>query len=265
MFTITAQTRIVALDLETTGLFPQRDRIVELAAVSWQNGREAGHFQALVNPGRPMPPAVIRVHGITDAMVRDQPPLEAVLPAFLDFCSADIVVAHNARFDAGFINAACQRLQLPSFGRPVTDTCSLARRCLPGCPNYRLETLISLFQLGEPQLHRALEDARACLHLFFRCLEDATEPPPLHGTIPSRTLTGELSPLNEALRTGATLYIEYQDVRGRVTERAVRPIVVDEAPDGTVLQAHCLLRNNTRHFYLHRIKRMWLEGEGVLG
>lgn len=250
MFAISPQTRIVALDLETTGLSAARHRIVECAAVSWQNGKETGHFQVLVNPGCPMPPRVIRVHGITDAMVQDQPPLREVLPAFLDFCRADYVVAHNAPFDMRFLDAECARNGLMPFIGRVVDTCSLARQRLPGCPSYKLETLKAALGLGSGQAHRALEDARDCLQLFFCCLQADShtqlrpvEPPPLPDT---------LRPLRDAVLTGTTVVIEYQDTRGRVTQREIRPIFID----GVTVQAHCLLRNDTRHFTLDRITRV---------
>ncbi|HEY3379152.1 MAG TPA: exonuclease domain-containing protein [Armatimonadota bacterium] len=250
MFTISPQTRIVALDLETTGLSADRHRIVEMAAVCWQNGQETGHFEALVHPGCPMPHGVIRVHGITDAMVQDKPRVHEVLPAFLEFCSADIVLAHNAPFDVRFLNAECARMGIAPFAIPVTDTCTLARQRLSACPNFKLETLKAALGLGHGQEHRALSDARDCLQIFLRCL--LREPPTLLPVSPP-SLPEKFTPLREALLCGGTAVIEYQDMRGRVTRREIRPLVIDV----TTVEAHCMLRNDKRHFSLDRIQRVW--------
>src|SRR5579862_9400645 len=100
-----ARARWVAFDLETTGLYPAGDRIMELGAVKFGlDGQIHGIFQQLVNPGRWIPPHVIGIHGITADMVREQPSSAQALPAFLDFVGdADALLAHNASFDAGFI------------------------------------------------------------------------------------------------------------------------------------------------------------------
>ncbi|MHB9134620.1 MAG: exonuclease domain-containing protein [Armatimonadota bacterium] len=253
---ISPQATIVALDLETTGLSATRCRIVEFAAVRWQGGQEVGHFQTMVNPGIPIPHNATRIHGITNAMVQDMPSSSDVLPAFLAFCEADLVIAHNAQFDVRFLRAEATRLGIGFFSSPILDTCSLARQRLPGCPNYRLETLKGALGLGYGQAHRALEDARDCLSIYLRCQEQ--EAPALHLPIrPAEPLADEFIPLRETLERGGTVFIEYVDSRGRATNREVRPLVVSRTAEGLVLEAHCLLRNELRHFMLERIKRIW--------
>jgi DNA polymerase III epsilon subunit family exonuclease len=255
MYRITAHTRIVALDLETTGLSAERDRIVEFAAVCWENGAETGHFQTLVHPGMPIPPAAIAVHGITDGMVRDKPSAGEVLPAFLDFCrQADFLVAHNAPFDMRFLRAECQRQGLPELTVTSIDTCSLSRRLLPGAPNYRLDTLTTVHGLGLRQAHRALEDARDCLALFLLCLQRQSSMP--HTTAPATDGREEFHLVRTALESGVTLMIEYQDGRGRVTRREIRPLWTD----GIAVEAFCLLRNETRLFSLERIRKISVAG-----
>jgi DNA polymerase-3 subunit epsilon len=250
MFVMTPQTRIIALDLETTGLSARRDRIVEMAAVCWQPGGETGHFQTLVNPGCPIPARVTRIHGITDAMVSDKPSARDVLPAFLEFCRADLVVAHNSPFDVRFLRAECEYLGLPFFTTPVLDTCSLARERLPGCPNYRLETLKAALDMGYGQAHRALEDARDCLALFLHCLR--TDAPALRLPVDPPPLPEKLRALCSALKSGSTVIIEYRDARGHITQREIRPMHIDRA----TVEAFCLLRNEARHFSLERIERI---------
>ncbi|MHB9024769.1 MAG: 3'-5' exonuclease [Armatimonadota bacterium] len=256
MYDLTPHTRIVALDLETTGLSPQRHRIVEFGAVCWQDGEEIGHFQTLVHPGCPIPRSATRVHGITDAMVQDQPPIDEVLPAFCDFCRADLIVAHNASFDLGFLKMECARLGLPPLTGPTADTCALARRRLPQVPNYRLETLKAVLGIGNGQAHRALDDARDCLAIFLLCMSDLPLAPrlPIPPTFP---LGEEFALLHLALQVGDSVCIEYLDTRGQTTTREVRPLQVSRNGETVVLEAYCLLRNDKRRFSLERIKRMW--------
>ncbi len=256
MMQIGPQTHIVAVDLETTGLIASSHRVVEFAAVSWQQGRETGHFQTLVHPGCPIPPGVTRVHGITDAMVRDQPRAADVLPAFLAFCDADVIVAHNAPFDMRFLEMECLRAGLAPLHKPIIDTCALARQRLPGSPNYRLETLKSVLGLGHGQAHRALDDARDCLAILLACLQQPL--PTLQLPVkPQQPLEPEHAPLQQALEDGGSLFIEYQDTRGRVTSREIRPLMLCLQGGVQVLEAHCLLRGEQRHFSLDRILRMW--------
>jgi DNA polymerase III epsilon subunit family exonuclease len=255
MAELAPELRIVALDVETTGLSPMRDRIVELAAVAWQAGREAGAFQELVNPGRPMPHAALRVHGITDAMLADKPPVSEHLPAFLAFCQADMLIAHNARFDLSFIREECGRCGLPMLDIPVYDTCALARQLLPTAPRFSLEAVKGTLGIGRGQEHRALSDARDCLHVFLRFIAMGFTPEK-----PRRELSnGEqslLADLLSAVESRRRIRIEYRDGRGRMTTREVLPLSWTE--DDLVLEAHCFLRDEVRHFYLQRIRRVWL-------
>ncbi len=256
MVIITPQTSIVALDLETTGLSPSWDAIVEVAAVCWQGGRETGHFQSLVNPERLIPREAMAVHGITDAMVREQPTIREILPAFLAFCEVDVVVAHNAKFDASFLRAACTRTGLTPLSAPVLDSCALARRSLPGHRSYSLEALKAELRLGEAGVaHRALQDARDCLALFLRCVETGEPLMPDPGKI---TPPESFPLIHEAIAGGQTVMIEYRDGRGRTTHREIRPLAVDIAS----IEAHCMLRNDTRHFQIDRIRRVWRPSGG---
>lgn len=160
----------IAFDVETTGLSPNREKIVEIGAVKYRGAEAVAEFQTLVNPGMPIPPVVIGVHGITDEMVKDAPTIAEVLPALMDFIGEGELVAHNATFDLRFLNAALERHGYPLFANPVHDTVKLARRAFPGLQFYGLGRLV--VSLGLPQsTHRALADARACGELFRRCRE----------------------------------------------------------------------------------------------
>ncbi|MCC5697540.1 3'-5' exoribonuclease, partial [Klebsiella pneumoniae] len=130
----------VVVDLETTGTDRTGDAITEIGAVKIRGGEVLGEFTTLVNPGRDIPPSIVAITGITNEMVADAPPLDSVLPAFLEFSRGAVLVAHNAPFDIGFLRANCERLGLPWPKPQVVDTVRLAKRVITKdeTPNYRL-------------------------------------------------------------------------------------------------------------------------------
>ncbi len=165
----------VVVDLETTGGSPATEVITEFGAVKVRGGEVLGEFATLVDPGRSIPPQITMLTGISDVMVADAPPIDVVLPSFLEFIRGTVLVAHNAGFDIGFLRAACARMGLPWPAPAVIDTVRLARRALTReeAPSVRLGLLAPL--LGSRVLpdHRALTDARATvdvLHALFERL-----------------------------------------------------------------------------------------------
>ena len=167
----------VALDLETTGLSRQQGRIVEFGAVRFRlDGTESGRMSLLANPGCRIPYPAWRVHGISDAMVRDQPPVEEALPRFLEFCgdAGTVLLAHNASFDVGFLKAAIQRSGLAAPEHLVFDNLRLARARLPELASHRLESLSTAFRIAPRVEHRALSDSLLLKSIFLKTL--AREP-----------------------------------------------------------------------------------------
>ncbi len=162
----------VVVDLETTGGTPA-DGITEIGAVKVRGGRRLGEFQTLVNPGNPIPAFIQVMTGITDAMVCSAPRISAALPAFLEFASGSVLVAHNAPFDVGFLKAACAATgqAWPTF--PVVDTVKLARGVVTReeTPNCKLASLARLFGSPTTPNHRALADARATVDVLHGLLE----------------------------------------------------------------------------------------------
>ena len=162
------------LDLETTGGSPDSCAITELGAVKYQGGELVGTFSTLVDPGMPIPPSITILTGITHAMVVAAPPVEVVLPGFLEFLRDAVVVGHNVRFDLGFLNAAAQRLGYGRLANQAVDTRALARRLIPTeVRNLRLQTLAAHFRSPTAPIHRALDDAKATAHVFHCLLERA--------------------------------------------------------------------------------------------
>lgn len=163
--------RFIAFDIETTGFLPGADKIVELAAVKFEDGKPVDAYASLVDPGSPIPVEVQRVHGINDQMVAGKPKIEEVLEKFTAFAQDTVLVAHNAPFDVEFIKASVTRFETSAPKGIILDSCSMARKVLPGFPNYKLGTLVTHLKIpGEPNFHRAEADARFCGYIFATML-----------------------------------------------------------------------------------------------
>jgi len=155
-------------DLETTGLSPfNGDRIVEVAAIKIQGIELVGEYESLVNPERPIPYEAMKVHHISDDMVKDAPIITDVLPKFLEFIAGTTLIAHNAQFDMSFINHEIERNSILHPPIEAICTVNLARRVLPQLPRHNLDTLIEHMNIKCPQRHRALDDVKATAKAFL--------------------------------------------------------------------------------------------------
>ncbi|BCY06516.1 DNA polymerase III subunit epsilon [Actinoplanes sp. L3-i22] len=168
-----ADTTFVVLDLETTGGAPDGGGITEIGAVKVRSGELLGEFGTLVNPGVPLPPFITVLTGITEAMLRPAPAIEAVLPGLLEFLRGAVLVAHNAPYDVGFLKAACAAHGYPWPSPRVLDTAALARRALTRdeVPNRKLGTLAQFFRSTVEPNHRALDDAKATVDVLHGLIE----------------------------------------------------------------------------------------------
>ena len=160
------------VDLETTGGSPRDSAITEVGAVKVLGGERIGSFQSLVNPGLPIPPHVSHLTGIDDILVAREPPIQEILPAFLEFCRGSVFVAHNAHFDLSFLNVALEALEYDPLPGPPVCTAKLARRVVwPEVPNVKLQTLARYFRTRSTPNHRALADAEACAEVLHGLLD----------------------------------------------------------------------------------------------
>jgi DNA polymerase-3 subunit epsilon len=160
------------LDLETTGGSPADSAITEIGACKVQMGGVVGTFQTLVNPGQPVPAFVRLLTGISDDLLIEAPDIEAVLPSLLEFMKGTVLVAHNARFDIGFLNAALERSAYPRLDNRVLDTAILARKILAGeVPNNKLSTLARHLRCAHQPNHRAYTDVLATIDVLHHLIE----------------------------------------------------------------------------------------------
>lgn len=148
----------VLIDLETTGANPVSDRITEIAAIRVEGGEIVERWETLVNPGRPIPEFIQQLIGITDAMVADAPPFEALAPRMQALLDGAVFVAHNARFDYGFVLNEFGRLGI-DFDAPVMCTVKLSRALQPQHHRHGLDALIERHGFVCDARHRAMGDA----------------------------------------------------------------------------------------------------------
>lgn len=154
----------VAIDLETTGLDPERDRITEVAAVRFTDAGEVVEtFQSFVNPGRAVPRFIESMTGVTTAMVRDAPPLGEIAPRLIEFIAEGPVVGQNVGFDLGYLRRAGVALDVPAF-----DTARLSRILLPQLGTRGLADLAQALGIEVGEVHRALPDAELAAQVFLQ-------------------------------------------------------------------------------------------------
>lgn len=176
--------RFIAFDTETTGATPGSDHLVEIAAIAFDEDFEHRRFETLVKPPVAIPEAVIKIHGITDAMVASAPETAVAIEQFLDFLdwagTPRVLLAHNAGFDVGMIHGEAKRVYARGATRAqrahssgpsiVINSCMLAKNLLPELKQHRLESLANHFKIETGRMHRALEDVKALYGVFMRML-----------------------------------------------------------------------------------------------
>lgn len=181
---------IVALDIETTGLDPRSDSIIEIGAVRFSGARVEAEWTTLINPGKQIPSFITQLTGINNEMVRNAPPIKAVIQDFANFVGSDPVVGHNVRFDLSFLQQ--HRILLDN---EVLDTYELASVLLPTASRYNLGALGQRMGVLLPATHRALDDARVTHAIFVRLQEAGQELP--------TGLVAEFVRLSEVFQWGA--------------------------------------------------------------
>lgn len=163
----------VVIDTETTGLNPQRNRVIELAAVRVKNGQPVETFETLINPHRRIPDFIAKFTGINNEMTATAPGFGQVADKLLDFLGQAIVVGHNIPFDIRFLDYELRRLARPALLNETVDTISLAVRLNPGLRRPNLDRLAAHLNLPVKNRHRAMADAALTCECFLALLDKA--------------------------------------------------------------------------------------------
>lgn len=161
----------VVFDLETTGLSPVQDRIIEIGAVKVKDRKIVDRFSTFVNPQIPIPFHIEQLTSINDSMVENADVIENILPEFIKFCQGAVMVAHNAEFDISFIKEKCRTILNQEFNRTVIDTVSLSRALLPQLGKFTLDNVAKVLNVPGFHHHRAVDDANACADIFLALIE----------------------------------------------------------------------------------------------
>jgi len=162
------------IDLETTGLSPRCDEIIELAAIRVRDGEVADSFQQLVKPKEEIPNIISSITHITNEMVAEAPPIEDALPGYIDFIGSDVVVGHNVSFDVNFLFDNCVAIFRKVFTNDYINTVRIAKRLLD-LPHYRLSDLCKYFSISHENAHRALADCHMTHELVKKLKEKCHE------------------------------------------------------------------------------------------
>ncbi|MEG2348688.1 MAG: PolC-type DNA polymerase III [Clostridia bacterium] len=161
-------------DIETTGFHHKVDKITEIAVCKVKDGVIIDEFSTFVNPERYIPEEVQKLTHITEDLVKDAPTIKEVLPEFLEFTKGTILVAHNAKFDIGFIKHFADELDL-EFNPKVIDTLTMSRELYNNFENHKLATVAENLGISLEGAHRAINDTRATAKVFLKMQEDAAK------------------------------------------------------------------------------------------
>ncbi len=159
--------RFLFLDIETTGVSPGRDRITEIGALVYEDGKIVRRYETLINPEVPIPQYIITICGITDEMVKDAPLFQDVAEELMELAEGRIFVAHNVSFDYGFIRAEYERTGI-EFNLPRLCTVQLSRKLFPAQRKHNLDAVMERMGLQCSRRHRALDDAQVICSFFDR-------------------------------------------------------------------------------------------------
>jgi len=259
---------LVAVDLETTGLSPLVDKIIEIAAVKISENGEISTFHQLINPLIDIPEMTIQFHGLHNHDLKDAPTIKKPLKEFWNFVGRHPMIAHNSSFDLGYLIKSSHDFQIEFPPLDIYDSCRYARAIYKkregGPQNYKLSTLGEFvgFNLNH---HVAIEDTYACLKILAHLAQVEAD----HKVAMEKSYVFRLSQFNKndcfnfstRLKDLASMVQEKElmilDYRGSghsERSRPVRPIGLMPLPKGPVLFAECLLSGMNKSFLLKKIK-----------
>ncbi len=250
---------LVVLDVETTGLNPESDNIIEVAIVKFENDEIVDKLVSLINPGREIPVEAKIVNGIDESMLENQPKFKDIVKEIKKFLKGKTVIIHNSDFDISFLKKEFQLCgeEFPEFD--VIDTLYIARKYF-NFPSNSLSSLAENYEIGR-QPHRAEKDAIIAYRIFEHFREELGENiyeekfsslevgnfPLSEGTFKIKVL------IEESIENEEEIVIKYRNRNGVETERKIKPVEIINKNGRMFVKAFCYARKEDREFRLDRI------------
>lgn len=230
------QTTYIALDLETTGLRPKYDRILEIGAVRVEEGEITGTFETLIDHGVEIPEQVTALTGITAQMLEGSPGAAEAVGRFLDFAGDYVLLGHNVLFDYSFMKRSVINLG-GNFERKGLDTLRISRKCLPELPGKSLDKMAAHYGIFMGHHHRALDDAMTAARLY-QCLlkEFGGKSPELFEAVPLQFKIRKEGPITNSQKAYLRDLIKYHKIKSNVKIEALTRNEASRMIDGFILQ-----------------------------
>ena len=253
---------VIALDLETTGLSPFFNKIIEIGAFKVTAQGSLKTFNELINPHVPISPENTKIHNIKNQDISDCEPIETILPKFLTFAKDLPIIAHNAPFDLGFILFQIHQLSLSFPQNPVYCSIKWSRKVFPNQSSYALKSLCKSFDIKLENHHRALWDAWGCLNIFSHGLSKSPQTSLEKGLLfycsdfkkeSFYEIPPHLHQLEEFIQKEEIIDIKYKGGSHKNIFRPIRPVGLFPLPQNNVLYAHCLISDIYKNFILKKI------------
>ncbi len=162
-------TDYTVVDIETTGLSPKNNEIIEISALKIRDNKVAEEFSTLVKPEQSVNSFINNLTGISDEMLENAPKIDKVLPEFIAFAGDDVLLGHNVKFDMGFLNANCLRILNTRLPNKSLDTCKIAKMICP-LKNHKLKTIAKFYNISTAGHHRALNDCYITYEIYNKLM-----------------------------------------------------------------------------------------------
>lgn len=232
----------IAVDVETTGLNPARDKLLEIGAVRVREGRACEQFETLVDAGIPVPPRIEELTGISDKMRRTGKKPEAAIREFLEFRGSFPILGHNVSFDYGFLKQAAVNAG-HTFETEALDTLKIARRVLPDLASRSLPALCEYYKIDPGHSHRALFDALSA-HLLLGKLREGfgTADPEAFALHTLHYAAKKQSPITNSQKGYLKDLIKYHKIEGNINIEELTKSEASRMIDGIILQYGKIVR-----------------------
>lgn len=232
----------VALDLETTGLSPTKDHILEIGAVKVEGKEVTGTYATFIDDGVAIPARITELTGITEAMVSGSPVLREAVEGFLAFSEDCAILGHNILFDYSFMKRNVQNLG-GSYERHGIDTLMISRACLPNLASRSLDQVAAYFGIPQEQHHRALDDALTAARIYERLWEEFGEVrPELFVPQPLKFKVKREGPITNSQKGYLRDLLKYHRIESNVKIDSLTKSEASRMIDGIILQYGKIMR-----------------------